>query len=145
MSIADFLLQRKQEKATANLKEALEFLEENKQKPSVQETSSGLQYEVLSQSDQDNRPEPTQSVTVHYEGRLLNGKVFDSSIKRDRPATFPLNAVIAGWTEGLQLMSVGSNFRFFIPPDLGYGSRQVGSDIPPNSLLIFDVTLLEIR
>src|SRR5690606_36429323 len=120
-------------------------LEENKKKSSVQVTSSGLQYEVLNQSDQDNRPVPTQSVTVHYEGRLLNGKIFDSSIKRDRPATFPLHAVIAGWTEGLQLMSVGSNFRFFIPPDLGYGSRQVGSDIPPNSLLIFDVTLLEIR
>jgi len=145
MSIADFLLQRKQEKAAANLKEALEFLAENKKKPSIQVTSSGLQYEVLSKSDQDNRPAPTQSVTVHYEGRLLNGKIFDSSIKRDRPATFPLNAVIAGWTEGLQLMSVGSNFRFFIPPDLGYGSRQIGSDIPPNSLLIFDVTLLEIR
>ena len=145
MSIADFLQQKKREKAEANLKEAFEFLEENKKKPSVQVTPSGLQYEVLSQSDHNDRPAPTQSVTVHYEGHLLNGKVFDSSIKRDRPATFPLNAVIAGWTEGLQLMSVGSNFRFFIPPALGYGARQVGADIPPNSLLIFEVTLLEIR
>lgn len=145
MSIADFLQQKKREKAEANLKEALDFLAENGKKPSVQVTSSGLQYEVLSQSDQQTRPTAAQSVTVHYEGRLLNGKVFDSSIKRDRPATFPLSAVIAGWTEGLQLMTVGSIFRFFIPPDLGYGSRPMGSDIPPNSLLIFDVTLLDIR
>ncbi len=145
MSITDFLRQKKQDNAVANLQAAIDFLQENQKNPTVQISPSGLQYEVLMHGDRKNQPAATDTVTVHYEGRLLNGKVFDSSVKRNRPAIFPLNGVIAGWTEGLQLMSVGCKYRFFIPPNLGYGSRQLGSDIPPNSLLIFEVTLLAIQ
>jgi FKBP-type peptidyl-prolyl cis-trans isomerase FklB len=143
MGISDILFQRKKEKAEANLKEGLAFLEENKKKPGVITLPSGLQYEVLRESD-GAKPSAANNVTCHYHGTLINGKVFDSSVQRNRPATFPLSAVIAGWTEGVQLMPQGSKFRFFIPPHLGYGDRQVGSDIGPNSTLIFEVELLAI-
>lgn len=142
MSISDFLFNKKKEKAMANLEEGKTFLEENKTKPNIVALESGLQYEILTPADGE-KPTAQSSVTCHYEGKLLNGKVFDSSVKRNQPATFPLNRVISGWTEGLQLMSKGAKYRFFIPPNLAYGDRQVGSDIPPNSTLIFEVELLD--
>lgn len=143
MGISDFLFKKKQEKAMENLKEGEDFLAKNKEKENVISLESGLQYEILTDAE-GQKPNATSDVTCHYEGKLLNGKVFDSSIKRNSPATFPLNRVISGWTEGLQLMSIGSKFRFFIPPHLAYGDRQVGADIPPNSTLIFEVELLGI-
>ncbi len=127
-----------------NLNEGKAFLAENKKKAGVTTTSSGLQYEVLTQG---NGPKPTasDSVKVHYEGTLINGTVFDSSYKRGQSISFPLNGVIRGWTEGVQLMNVGSKFRFYIPSDLAYGVRGAGRDIGPNSTLIFDVELLGIE
>ena len=134
----------KADKAEKNLKAGQEFLAANKQKPGVTELPSGLQYEVLTEAE---GPKPTQfnNVTCHYHGTLVDGTVFDSSVKRGKPASFPLNMVIKGWTEGLQLMSVGSKYRFFIPPDLGYGERQVSAEIGPNSTLIFEVELISIN
>ncbi len=105
-------------------------------------TESGLQYEVIEEGD-GAKPTRRDQVTVHYKGELTDGTVFDSSYDRGQPATFPLNRVIPGWTEGLQLMRVGAKYKFYIPPDLGYGSRGTGS-IPPNSALIFQVELLRI-
>jgi FKBP-type peptidyl-prolyl cis-trans isomerase FklB len=145
MGIADLLQRRKQEKATKNLQEGLDFLEKNKNRSEVIVTPSGLQYEVITLSENEEKPNASNSVTCHYEGYLLNGKVFDSSKKRGTPATFPLNKVIAGWTEGLQYMTLGSTFKFYIPAHLAYGDRQVGTDIAPNSTLIFEVTLLAIQ
>ena len=141
MGIADFLFQRNQEKAKKNLEEGQAFLEKNKENEAVVCLESGLQYEVLTAAEGEH-PTASSSVTCHYEGKLLNGKVFDSSYQRGQPATFPLNRVIPGWTEGLQLMAAGSKYRFYIPAHLAYGDRQVGSDIPPNSTLIFDVELI---
>lgn len=143
MSISDLLGLRNKEKAEANLKAGEAFLEENKTKEGVVTLPSGLQYLVLT-AGEGAKPTATSRVTCHYHGTLIDGKIFDSSVQRGQPATFPLNQVIAGWTEGVQLMSVGSKYRFFIPSDLGYGARQVGSDIGPNSALIFDVELLSI-
>lgn len=144
MGIADRLFQLKADKAAANLKAGEEFLGENKKKPVVTELPSGLQYEVITNGD---GPKPTEfnKVTCHYHGTLIDGTVFDSSVKRGQPATFPLSMVIKGWTEGLQLMGIGSKWRFFIPPHLGYGDRHVGSAIGPNSTLIFEVELLGIN
>lgn len=144
MGIADKLFKMKTEKAEANLKAGQEFLAANKQKPGVVETPSGLQYEVLAEGEGE-KPTAFNKVTCHYHGTLIDGTVFDSSVKRGQPASFPLNMVIKGWTEGLQLMSVGSKYRFFIPPQLGYGDRQVSAEIGPNSTLIFDVELLGIN
>jgi FKBP-type peptidyl-prolyl cis-trans isomerase FklB len=134
----------KNEKAESNLKAGQEFLAANKTKAGVTELPSGLQYEILTEGD---GPKPTQynTVTCHYHGTLIDGTVFDSSVKRGQPASFPLNMVIKGWTEGLQLMGTGSKWRFFIPPHLGYGDRQVGPTIGPNSTLIFDVELISIN
>ncbi len=145
MGIADLLQQRKKEKAERTLKEGLAFLERNGRRPEVQVMPSGLQYEVLFLAESDRKPAADSHVTCHYEGTLINGKVFDSSKKRGIPATFPLNKVIAGWTEGLQYMPLGSTFRFYIPSHLAYGDRQVGSDIAPNSTLVFEVELLAIQ
>ena len=141
MGIADKLFNQKNEKAAANLKAGQEFLEANKNKPGVVALASGLQYEVLTEGT-GTKPLATNKVTCHYHGTLIDGTVFDSSVQRGQPATFPLNAVIKGWTEGLQLMAAGSKWRFFIPPHLGYGDRQVSAQIGPNSTLIFDVELL---
>jgi FKBP-type peptidyl-prolyl cis-trans isomerase FklB len=141
MGITDKLFQLKNDKAAENLKAGQEFLAANKQKPGVTELPSGLQYEVLTEGT-GAQPKATNSVTCHYHGTLIDGTVFDSSVKRGEPATFPLNRVITGWTEGLQLMPVGSKWRFFIPPALGYGDRQVSAQIGPNSTLIFDVELI---
>ena len=144
MGIADKLFQLKSDKAANNLKEGQDFLAANKERPGVTELPSGLQYEVITEG---NGAKPTEfnKVTCHYHGTLIDGTVFDSSVKRGQPATFPLSMVIKGWTEGLQLMGIGSKWRFFIPPHLGYGDRQVSPAIGPNSTLIFDVELLEIN
>ena len=143
MSLADKLFNMKNEKAQANLKAGEDFLAANKQKPGVTELASGLQYEVLTEGN-GPKPSATNTVTCHYHGTLIDGTVFDSSVKRGQPASFPLNMVIKGWTEGLQLMGTGAKWRFFIPPHLGYGDRQVGPTIGPNSTLIFDVELISI-
>jgi FKBP-type peptidyl-prolyl cis-trans isomerase FklB len=143
MGIADRLFNIKNEKASANLKAGQDFLAANKQKPGVTTLPSGLQYEVITEGA-GIKPLARNSVTCHYHGSLIDGTVFDSSVERGQPATFPLNRVISGWTEGLQLMGVGSKWRFFIPPNLAYGDRQTGSDIVPNSTLIFEVELLGV-
>ena len=143
MGIADKLFQMKNEKASANLKAGKEFLEANKQKQGVVSLPSGLQYEVITEGS-GIKPLAKNKVTCHYHGTLIDGTVFDSSVKRGQPATFPLNMVIKGWTEGLQLMGVGSKWRFFIPPQLAYGDRQTGAQIGPNSTLIFEVELLDV-
>lgn len=124
--------------------EGIKFLEENGKRPEVTTTESGLQYEVLTPAE-GPKPSATNSVTVHYVGQLISGEMFDSSVDRGEPATFPLNRVIGGWTEGVQLMSVGSKYRFYIPQELGYGARGAGAAIPPYSTLIFDVELLKIN
>ena len=118
------------------------FLAENAKKENIITTASGLQYEILTKGEGPS-PSATTSVTVHYRGTTLDGKEFDSSYSRNAPATFPLNRVIAGWTEGLQLMNVGAKYRFYIPSDLAYGARGAGGSIGPNETLIFDVELLK--
>lgn len=122
-----------------------DFLEENKYMDGVIETASGLQYKILSQGDENENPKKTDTVTMHYHGTLIDGKVFDSSVDRGRPVSIPLNGVIKGWTEGLQLMTIGSKYKFFIPPELGYGDRDTYGVIPPNSVLIFELELLEFK
>ena len=143
MSLADKLFNMKNEKASANLKAGQDFLEANKTKPGIVALPSGLQYKIITEGS-GAKPLASNKVTCHYHGTLIDGTVFDSSVKRGQPASFPLNAVIKGWTEGLQLMPTGSKWRFFIPPHLGYGDRQVGGQIGPNSTLIFEVELLGI-
>jgi len=120
------------------------FLAENAERDSVSVTESGLQYMVLRAGDGPS-PAATDTVKVHYEGRLLSGKIFDSSYQRGEPIEFPLNNVIRGWTEGVQLMKKGAKYRFFIPSDLAYGPRGAGQDIGPNETLIFDVELLDVK
>lgn len=143
MGIADKLFNMKNEKASTNLKAGQDFLEANKKKPGVVTLPSGLQYEVITEG-KGIKPLARNKVTCHYHGTLIDGTVFDSSVKRGQPATFPLNMVIKGWTEGLQLMPVGSKWRFFIPPQLAYGDRQTGAHIGPNSTLVFEVELLDV-
>lgn len=143
MGIADILSKKNQEKAQANLKAGEEFLAENKKKENITELPSGLQYEILKQGDGE-KPAATSNVTCHYHGTLIDGRIFDSSVQRGQPATFPLNRVIKGWKEGLQLMNTGSKYRFYIPPHLAYGERAVSAEIGPNSTLIFDVELLDV-
>jgi len=120
------------------------FLAENKTKEGVKITESGLQYQVVLPAE-GPKPQLTDSVEVHYQGFLLNGTKFDSSIDRGEPITFPLNQVISGWSEGIQLMSVGSKYKFFIPYTLGYGDKGAGAIIPPFATLIFEVELLKIK
>jgi FKBP-type peptidyl-prolyl cis-trans isomerase len=129
--------------AAANAAEGDKFLLENRVKEGVVVTDSGLQYQVIEMGD-GAKPAATDRVTVHYRGTLLNGEEFDSSYSRNQPATFQLNQVIPGWTEGVQLMPVGSKFMFFVPPDLGYGPAG-GGPIGPNATLIFEVELLGIE
>ncbi|MBE0367224.1 FKBP-type peptidyl-prolyl cis-trans isomerase [Pseudoalteromonas aurantia] len=136
--------QHQKESAGINRITAQEFLSENVNKEGVFETSSGLQYEVLTQGNGAHHPLATSKVKVHYHGTLLNGSVFDSSVERNSPISFGLNQVISGWTEGVQLMKEGDKFRFFIPPNLGYGDQAAGK-IEPGSLLIFEVELLKIE
>jgi len=142
-ALQKFVREKVNEEGKNNLKVADEFLDKNiVENSDVKETPTGLQYKVLLEGDGES-PGKTDKVKVHYAGRLINGSEFDSSIKRGEPSSFGLNQVIKGWTEGLQLMKVGSKFEFYIHPNLGYGARPK-SNIPPNSLLIFEVELLEI-
>ena len=130
--------------AGAAKEEGERFLAENAKRPSVKVTPSGLQYEVL-EATIGQKPKATDTVKVHYEGTLPDGTVFDSSYRRGEPISFALNQVIAGWTEGLQLMSVGSKYKLFIPYHLGYGERGAGASIPPYAALVFTVELLGIN
>ena len=141
--IQDYLndLQQKAEEAAKAAGTA--FLTENKQNPNVKETSTGLQY-VVEKEGTGAQPTAEDEVTVHYTGRLLDGTVFDSSVNRGEPATFPLNRVIPGWTEGVQLMKEGAKYTFFIPSDLAYGPQGIPGAIPPHSTLIFDVELIKV-
>ncbi len=120
------------------------FLAENAKKENIITTASGLQYMIIEHGEGVS-PSASDNVTVHYKGTTIDGTVFDSSYDRGAPATFPLNRVIAGWTEGLQLMKEGAKYRFFIPSELAYGERGAGRDIGPNSALIFDVELIKVR
>lgn len=120
------------------------FLSENKAKAGVKETASGLQYIIEKEGD-GVQPLATDEVTVHYIGKFVDGTVFDSSVSRGEPATFPLNQVIKGWTEGVQLMKEGSKYVFFIPSDLAYGSQGVPNAIPPHSTLIFEIELIKVN
>jgi FKBP-type peptidyl-prolyl cis-trans isomerase len=120
------------------------FLEENGKKEGVTTTASGLQYKVI-KAGTGARPKATDTVNVHYKGTFLDGKTFDSSYDRGQPISFPLNRVIPGWTEGVQLMPVGSTYEFYIPSNLAYGEAGAGGAIPPNSTLIFVVELLKIQ
>jgi FKBP-type peptidyl-prolyl cis-trans isomerase FklB len=124
--------------------ENMAFLEENAKKEGIQITETGLQYEVITMG---TGPKPTldQTVKVHYHGTLIDGSVFDSSVDRGEPIEFPVTGVIPGWVEGLQLMPVGSKFKFYIPYDLAYGERGAGQMIKPFSTLIFEVELLEVK
>jgi FKBP-type peptidyl-prolyl cis-trans isomerase len=134
----------RKEEGEKNAAEGKKFLEENKKKPGVKVTSSGLQYKVIAEG-QGTSPKETDTVEVNYRGTLIDGKEFDSSYKRGKPATFPVNRVIKGWTEGLQLMKPGAKYKFYIPADLAYGERGAGGEIGPNSTLIFDVELLAVK
>jgi FKBP-type peptidyl-prolyl cis-trans isomerase FklB len=127
-----------------NKADGAKFLEENKKKEGVKTTASGLQYKVLKEGT-GPQPKATDMVTVNYRGTLIDGTEFDSSYKRGQPATFPLNGVIKGWTEGLQLMKPGSKYQFFVPSNLAYGERSVGPDIAANATLTFEVELLEVK
>jgi FKBP-type peptidyl-prolyl cis-trans isomerase FklB len=132
------------EAATKNAAEGEKFLTENKKKEGVKTTASGLQYKVLKEGSGAS-PKETDTVVTHYKGTLLDGTEFDSSYKRNEPATFPVNRVIKGWTEALQLMKPGAKYQLFIPAALAYGERGAGRDIGPNSTLIFEVELLSIK
>ena len=142
--IQDYLAElQKKEEAMAR-QEGEKFLEENKLKENVKTTPSGLQY-IVEKEGTGPRPTAEDEVTVHYTGKLLSGQVFDSSVSRGEPATFPLNRVIPGWTEGVQLMKEGSKYTFFIPSDLAYGPQGIPGAIPPHSTLIFDVELIKVN
>lgn len=132
-----------QEQAAANREKGEAFLAENAQKEGIETTESGLQYEVIEEGEGD-QPAASDRVTVHYTGTLIDGTVFDSSRERGQPATFALNQVIPGWTEGLQLMKAGAHYKFYIPSELAYGERGAGDVIEPGSTLIFDVELMEV-
>ena len=141
MNLQDLLNKKNQERNQKMIEEGKAFLAENAKRPEVTELESGLQYEIMKEGD---GPKPTASdnVTCHYHGTLIDGTVFDSSVQRGQPASFPLNMVISGWTEALQLMPTGSKWKLFLPPHLAYGDRQAGAHIKPNSTLIFEVELL---
>jgi len=136
--------QKQKAAADKSASEGTKFLEENKKKEGVKTTASGLQYKVVKEGT-GAQPKASDTVTVNYRGTLINGTEFDSSYKRGEPATFPVNGVIKGWTEALQLMKAGSKYQLFIPPNLAYGERAVGPDISPNSTLIFDVELMDVK
>ncbi len=135
---------QQQQEAQRDLEEGQAFLAENRANPDVEETASGLQYRVIQQGE-GRSPSATDRVTVHYRGTLINGVEFDSSFARNQPATFGLNQVIPGWTEGVQLMQEGAIFEFFIPAELAYGEQGRPGPIGPNSTLIFEVELIEVH
>jgi FKBP-type peptidyl-prolyl cis-trans isomerase FklB len=143
----EMMAKQQQEREAAgvtNMEKGKKWLEENKTKEGVKTTESGLQYKVIKMGD-GPKPTANDKVKVHYRGRLIDGKQFDSSIDRGEPAVFPVTGVIAGWTEVLQLMPVGSKWEVYIPSELGYGAQGAGQDIGPNATLIFDVELLGIE
>lgn len=142
--LRDKQMAEREKQVSENLEIGKKFLEENKQRPEIIETASGLQYEVLEKGSGES-PASEDNVTVHYKGTLLDGTEFDSSYKRNQPATFQLNRVIKGWTEGLQLMSPGAKHKFYIPAVLAYGEAGSGQNIPPNSALIFEVELISVE
>lgn len=129
--------------AEANLQIGKDFLESNKSKDGIKVTESGLQYEVIEEG-KGEIPESTSRVKTHYHGTFIDGNVFDSSVERGEPATFPVNGVIRGWTEALTMMPVGSKWKLYIPSELAYGSQGASGAIPPNTALIFEIELLEI-
>jgi FKBP-type peptidyl-prolyl cis-trans isomerase FklB len=144
MNLEKDMQQKQAAAAQKNAAEGEKFLAENKTKPGVKTTASGLQYK-LEKEGKGAQPKANDTVTVNYRGTLINGTEFDSSYKRGQPATFPVSGVIRGWTEALQLMKVGSKYQLFIPANLAYGERGAGRDIGPNSTLIFDVELLDVK
>ncbi|WP_214457126.1 FKBP-type peptidyl-prolyl cis-trans isomerase [Flavihumibacter fluvii] len=143
MSISNYLQQLKKEKSAVARKAGEEFLAANKSKPGVVTLPSGLQYLVIKEGT-GPKPAVTETVKCHYHGTLIDGTIFDSSVDRGAPIDFPVNGVIKGWIEALQLMPVGSKWKLFIPADLAYGDNQAGAKIAPGSTLIFDVELIEI-
>ena len=142
-TVSEFLQRQQAEAGKAVREEGERYLAENAQKEGVTVLPSGLQYVVLTEGT-GAKPKATDRVKCHYEGRLIDGTVFDSSYRRGEPAVFPLNGVIAGWTEGVQLMAEGAKYRFFIPYHLAYGERGAGQAIPPYAALVFDVELIEV-
>lgn len=144
MAFEKDMVEKQKAAGEKNASEGVKFLEENKKKEGIKTTASGLQYKPLKEGS-GPQPKATDTVTVNYRGTLIDGTEFDSSYKRNEPATFPLNGVIKGWTEGVQLMKKGSKYQFFIPANLAYGERSPGAGIPPNSTLIFEVELVDIK
>jgi FKBP-type peptidyl-prolyl cis-trans isomerase len=145
MAINQYMRKCEAIESQKNLEDGEAFLARNKKRNEVITTVSGLQYEVIREGS-GPRPKETDTVTVHYHGTLLDGRVFDSSVDRNQPATFPLDRVIPGWTEGVQLMSVGSKYKFYVPANLAYGARpRPGGIIRPNMALIFEIELLSIN
>ena len=142
-TVSEFLQRQQAEAGKAVREDGERFLAENAKKEGVTVLPSGLQYMVLKEGE-GKKPKATDKVKCHYEGTLPNGTVFDSSYRRGEPAVFPLNGVIAGWTEGVQLMAEGAKYRFFIPYHLAYGERGAGQSIPPYAALVFDVELIEV-
>lgn len=144
MSVSDKLKAMFENKANENLKAGEAFLAENAKREGVVTLPSGLQYEIITKGVGE-KPLAHNTVTCHYHGTTIKGDVFDSSVKRGQPASFPLNQVIKGWTEALQLMPAGSKWKLFIPPQLAYGNRNISREIGPNSTLIFEVELISFR
>lgn len=133
-----------QKQGAANMEEGQKFLENNKKNPNVKTTASGLQYEVLKEGT-GKQPSGTSTVEVHYKGTLIDGTEFDSSYKRNQTISFPLNQVIKGWQEGVQLMKEGAKYKLYVPSELGYGARGAGASIPPNATLIFEIELIKVQ
>jgi len=142
--LRDSIIRKQSEVAEKNLAAGIAFLEENAKKPGVITTESGLQYKVITSGD-GKQPKETDTVTTHYVGTLIDGREFDSSLKRDKPASFPVKGVIKGWTEALQLMHVGDKWQLFIPPELAYGASKRSELIEANSTLIFEIELLDVK
>lgn len=145
MSMSDKLREMLGARTAQQQDASQKFLDENAQREGVTVLPSGLQYEILHSGEEGPTPGPRAMVTVHYEGRLADGSVFDSSYKRGQPATFGVHQVISGWTEAMQLMHVGDKWRLYIPSELGYGARGAGGSIPPHAALVFDVELIRFN
>jgi FKBP-type peptidyl-prolyl cis-trans isomerase FklB len=141
---SQYMAEQNKKKFAGAMEEGQKFLAENGKRPGVKTTASGLQYEIMKDGVGES-PKATDKVTTHYHGTLLNGKVFDSSVQRGQPIDFPVNGVIQGWQEALQLMKVGSKWKLFVPYNLAYGERGAGADIGPYSTLVFEVELLKIN